>query len=128
LTGFLGAGKTTFVNYLLKVNHGFSLAIVENEFGEVGIDDALVLQTKEEVIEMMNGCICCTVRDDLIQALKHLVNTRRGQFEAIVIETTGLADPGPVAQTSSMTKLLRLDAIVTFVDAKHTLAHGRSET
>jgi G3E family GTPase len=127
LTGFLGSGKTTFVNYLLREHHGLRLAIVENEFGEVGIDDGLVLQTNEEVIEMMNGCICCTVRDDLIQALKNLITNRRSQFDAIVIETTGLADPGPVAQTffvdETMTKNFRLDAIVTFIDAKHTSGH-----
>lgn len=127
LTGFLGAGKTTFVNYLLREHHGLRLAIVENEFGEVGIDDGLVLQTNEEVIEMMNGCICCTVRDDLIQALKNLVENRRSQFDAIVIETTGLADPGPVAQTffvdETMIAKFRLDAIVTFIDAKHTSEH-----
>ena len=127
LTGFLGSGKTTFVNYLLREHLGLRLAIVENEFGEVGIDDGLVLQTNEEVIEMMNGCICCTVRDDLIQALKNLVTNRRSQFDSIVIETTGLADPGPVAQTffvdETIQKEFRLDAIITFIDAKHTSAH-----
>ena len=99
LTGFLGSGKTTFVNYLLREHHGLRLAIIENEFGEVSIDDGLVLQTNEEIVEMLNGCICCTVREDLIVALKKLASTRRGAFDAIVIETTGLADPGPVAQT-----------------------------
>lgn len=127
LTGFLGSGKTTFVNYLLKENHGKRLAIIENEFGEVGIDDGLVLQTEEEVIEMMNGCICCTVRDDLIQALKRLVKERRKQFDAIVIETTGLADPAPVAQTffvdDEVAELFRLDSIITFIDCKHAQQH-----
>eukprot|EP00043_Microstomoeca_roanoka_P010362 m.98429 g.98429 ORF g.98429 m.98429 type:complete len:459 (-) comp14871_c0_seq1:109-1485(-) len=127
LTGFLGSGKTTFVNHLLRAKHGKRVAIIENEFGEVGIDDGLVVQTDEEVIEMMNGCICCTVRDDLIQALKRLVKERRHQFDAIVIETTGLADPGPVAQTffvdEEIASLFRLDAIVTFIDCKHANQH-----
>jgi len=127
LTGFLGSGKTTFVNYLLKANHGKKLAIVENEFGEVGVDDGLVVQSEEEVIEMMNGCICCTVRDDLIVALKRLVTERKGKFDAIIIETTGLADPAPVAQTffvdEDMKKHFYLDAIVTFVDCKHITEH-----
>ena len=128
LTGFLGSGKTTFVNYLLHADHGLRLAIIENEFGEVGVDDGLVhLQSTETVIEMMNGCICCTVRDDLIVALKQLVKERRHQFDAIIIETTGLADPAPVAQSffmdDEMKKLFLLDAIVTFVDCQHTLQH-----
>jgi len=131
LTGFLGSGKTTFVNYLLKENHGKKLAIVENEFGEVGIDDGLVIQSEEEVIEMMNGCICCTVRDDLIKALKNLVQERKGKFDAIVIETTGLADPAPVAQTffvdDEMQRLFDLDAIITFIDCKHTPDHLKEE-
>ena len=128
LTGFLGSGKTTFVNYLLHADHGLRLAIIENEFGEVGVDDGLVhLQSTETVIEMMNGCICCTVRDDLIVALKQLVKERRHQFDAIIIETTGLADPAPVAQSffmdDEMKKLFLLDAIVTFVDCQNTLQH-----
>jgi len=127
LTGYLGSGKTTFVNYLLKENHGHKFAIIENEFGEVGIDDGLVLQSNEEVIEMMNGCICCTVREDLIETIKKLVKERRGKFDHIIIETTGLADPAPVAQTffidPECTKLCRLDAIVTFIDAKFTGQH-----
>ena len=108
---------------MLKENHGMRIAIIENEFGEVGIDDGLVLQTNEEVIEMLNGCICCTVRDDLIEGLKRLVAQRIHKFDSVIIETTGLADPGPVAQTFFMDEdiiaLFRLDAIVTFVDAKH---------
>jgi G3E family GTPase len=131
LTGFLGSGKTTFVNYLLKEHHGMKIAVIENEFGEVGIDDGLVLQTNEEVIEMLNGCICCTVREDLIVALKRLITRRRHQFDYIVIETTGLADPAPVAQTffvdEDIQELFKLDAIVTFVDAMHTLDHLREE-
>merc|ERR1711988_1491684 len=127
LTGYLGSGKTTFVNYLLKENHGHKFAIIENEFGEVGIDDGLVLQTNEEVIEMMNGCICCTVREDLIVTIKKLCTTRRGKFDHIIIETTGLADPAPVAQTffvdEEIAKLCVLDSIVTFIDAKFTGEH-----
>jgi G3E family GTPase len=127
LTGFLGSGKTTFVNYLLREHHGLRIAIIENEFGEVSIDDGLVLQTNEEIVEMLNGCICCTVRDDLIVALKRLVATKGGLFDAIVIETTGLADPAPVAQTffvdDTIKDLFVLDGIVTFVDAKHLTEH-----
>jgi G3E family GTPase len=119
------------VNYLLKEHHGLRLAIIENEFGEVSIDDGLVLQTNEEIVEMLNGCICCTVRDDLIVALKRLITTRSGQFDFIVIETTGLADPAPVAQTffvdETIKSLFELDAILTFVDAKHILEHLNEE-
>merc|ERR1711959_840021 len=89
LTGYLGSGKTTFVNYLLKEDHGNKFAIIENEFGEVGIDDGLVLQSEEEIIEMMNGCICCTVREDLIVTIKKLVKTKGKKFNHIIIETTG---------------------------------------
>lgn len=127
LTGYLGSGKTTFVNYLLKENHGYKFAIIENEFGEVGIDDGLVLQTDEEIIEMMNGCICCTVREDLIDTIKKLITTKRKKFNHIIIETTGLADPAPVAQTffvdETMASLCRLDSIITFIDAKFTVQH-----
>jgi len=127
LTGYLGSGKTTFVNYLLKENHGHKFAIIENEFGEVGIDDGLVLQTEEEVIEMMNGCICCTVREDLIKTIKKLCKSKRNKFTHIIIETTGLADPAPVAQTffidEEIQQLCRLDSIVTFIDAKFTGQH-----
>jgi G3E family GTPase len=123
----LGSGKTTFVNYLLKENHGHKFAIIENEFGEVGIDDGLVLQSNEEVIEMMNGCICCTVREDLIVTIKKLLTERKGAFTHIIIETTGLADPAPVAQTffvdEAMSELCTLDSIVTFIDAKFTGEH-----
>lgn len=89
LTGYLGSGKTTFVNYLLKENHGHKIAIIENEFGEVSIDDGLVMKSEEEIIEMMNGCICCTVRDDLIQTLKKLVAEKKDKFDTVLIETTG---------------------------------------
>ena len=127
LTGYLGSGKTTFVNYLLKEKHGFKFAIIENEFGDVGIDDGLVLQTNEEIIEMMNGCICCTVREDLIVTIKKLIETKANNFNHIIIETTGLADPAPVAQTffidPELSKLCRLDSIITFIDAKFTGKH-----
>jgi len=130
LTGYLGSGKTTFVNYLLKENHGHKFAIIENEFGEVGIDDGLVLQSNEEVIEMMNGCICCTVRGDLVKIVKKLMR-RKDKFDAIIIETTGLADPAPVAQTFFMdeeiSKACELDGIITVVDAKHIVQHLEEE-
>ena len=126
LTGFLGSGKTTLLNRILTEQHGRRIAVIENEFGEVGIDDALVLDAEEEIFEMNNGCICCTVRGDLIRILGALMR-RRERFDHIVIETTGLADPAPVAQTFFMDDeiagQLRLDAIVTLVDAAHVLQH-----
>lgn len=126
LTGFLGSGKTTLLNRILTEQHGRRIAVIENEFGEVGVDDALVLTSEEEVFEMNNGCICCTVRGDLIRILASLLR-RRDRFDAILIETTGLADPAPVAQTFFMDDALRaelrLDAIVTVDDAHHVLAH-----
>jgi G3E family GTPase len=126
LTGFLGAGKTTLLNHILTEQHGKRIAVIENEFGEVGIDDALVLDAEEEIFEMNNGCICCTVRGDLIRILGNLMK-RKDRFDQVVIETTGLADPAPVAQTffvdDEMASQLRLDAIVTVVDAKHLVAH-----
>ena len=126
LTGFLGAGKTTLLNHILTAQHGMRIAVIENEFGEVGIDDALVLDAEEEIFEMNNGCICCTVRGDLIRILGNLMK-RKDRFDQIVIETTGLADPAPVAQTffvdPEISAQLRLDAIVTVVDAKHLLPH-----
>ena len=126
LTGFLGAGKTTLLNYILTEQHGKRIAVIENEFGEVGIDDAIVIDAEEEIFEMNNGCICCTVRGDLIRILGNLMR-RKDKFDQILIETTGLADPAPVAQTffvdDEMAAQLRLDAIVTVVDAKHLLPH-----
>ncbi|MGW0840713.1 CobW family GTP-binding protein [Streptomyces sp. NPDC002787] len=126
LTGFLGSGKTTLLNRILTENHGMRIAVIENEFGEVGIDDALVLDAEEEIFEMNNGCICCTVRGDLIRILGALMR-RREKFDHILIETTGLADPAPVAQTFFMddeiASQLRLDAIITLVDAAHVLQH-----
>ena len=126
LTGFLGAGKTTLLNRILTENHGKRIAVIENEFGEIGIDNDLVIDAEEEIFEMNNGCICCTVRGDLIRILGHLMK-RRDKFDYIVIETTGMADPGPVAQTfyvdDDMQQKLMLDAIVTVVDAKHIWEH-----
>jgi G3E family GTPase len=126
LTGFLGSGKTTLLNYILTANHGKRIAVIENEFGEIGIDDALVIDSEEEIFEMNNGCICCTVRGDLIRILGNLMK-RKDKFDHILVETTGLADPAPVAQTffvdDEVRSQLRLDAIVTMVDAKHFLLH-----
>ena len=126
LTGFLGAGKTTLLNRILTEKHGKRIAVIENEFGEIGIDQGLVVQADEEVFEMNNGCICCTVRGDLIRILGNLLK-RREKFDHILVETTGLADPGPVAQTffmdDEMREQFKLDGIVTVVDAKHVLLH-----
>jgi G3E family GTPase len=126
LTGFLGAGKTTLLNRILTEQHGWRIAVIENEFGEIGIDNDLVINAEEEIFEMNNGCICCTVRGDLIRILGTLMR-RRDRFDAILIETTGLADPGPVAQTffvdDEMQGRLRLDGIVTLVDARHIVEH-----
>jgi G3E family GTPase len=126
LTGFLGAGKTTLLNRILSEHHGQRIAVIENEFGEIGIDNALVINADEEIFEMNNGCICCTVRGDLIRILGNLLK-RRDKFDAILIETTGLADPGPVAQTffvdEDLAGQFRLDAVVTLVDAKHVHLH-----
>lgn len=125
LTGYLGAGKTTLLNRILTENHGKKYAVIVNEFGEIGIDNDLVVDTDEEIFEMNNGCICCTVRGDLIRILEGLMK-RKGKFDAVLIETTGLADPAPVAQTFFMDEDVRaktrLDAIVTVVDAKNLLA------
>jgi len=126
LTGFLGAGKTTLLNRILTEQHGKKLAVIENEFGEVGVDNQLVIQSDEEIFEMNNGCICCTVRGDLIRILGRLMK-RKDRLDGVLIETTGLADPGPVAQTfftdDEMKARFRLDAIVTVVDAKHVTQH-----
>jgi G3E family GTPase len=126
LTGFLGSGKTTLLNRILTEEHGKRVAVIENEFGEVGVDNELVVNAEEEIFEMNNGCICCTVRGDLIRILSSLMR-RRDKFDRILIETTGLADPGPVAQTffvdPEMQEQLQLDAIVTMIDAKHVSQH-----
>src|SRR6185436_7670479 len=126
LTGFLGSGKTTLLNRILSEKHGKRIAVIENEFGEVGVDSELVIGAEEELFETNNGCICCTVRGDLIRILGQLMK-RRDRFDYILIETTGMADPGPVAQTFFLDDELKnqfaLDAIVTMVDAKHFEQH-----
>ena len=129
LTGFLGSGKTTLLNYILSQNHGKKIAVIENEFGEVGVDDELVDKKffkEEEIIEMNNGCICCTVRGDLIKTLNNL-HKKKEKFDYVLIETTGLADPAPVAQTFFVDEEIStnyyLDAIITLVDAKHFEQH-----
>jgi G3E family GTPase len=121
LTGYLGAGKTTLLNRILSEPHGKKFAVIVNEFGEIGIDNDLVVNADEEVFEMNNGCICCTVRGDLVRIIDGLMR-RKGKFDAIIVETTGLADPAPVAQTFFMDEGIgsktRLDAVVTVADAK----------
>ena len=122
LTGYLGAGKTTLLNRILTENHGKKYAVIVNEFGEIGIDNDLIVESDEEIYEMNNGCVCCTVRGDLIRVVEGLMR-RPGRFDAILVETTGLADPVPVAQTFFMDddvrSKTRLDAVVALVDAKH---------
>jgi G3E family GTPase len=121
LTGYLGAGKTTLLNRILSEQHGQKYAVIVNEFGEIGIDNDLVVGADEEVFEMNNGCICCTVRGDLVRIIDGLMR-RKGKFDAIIVETTGLADPAPVAQTFFMDENVgrkaKLDAVVTVADAK----------
>ncbi len=128
LTGYLGAGKTTLLNRILSEPHGKRYAVIVNEFGEIGIDNELVVGADEEVFEMNNGCICCTVRGDLIRIMEGLVK-RKGKFDAIILETTGLADPAPVAQTffvdEDVQNNARLDAVVTVADAKWLSARLR---
>ncbi|MCM1983217.1 CobW family GTP-binding protein [Lyngbya confervoides] len=130
LTGYLGAGKTTLLNRILTHEHGKKIAVIVNEFGEVGIDHQLVINADEEIFEMNNGCICCTVRGDLIRIIGHLMQ-RRDQFDHLVIETTGLADPAPVIQTffvdEDLQARLNLDAVVTVVDAKHIHQHWEAD-
>jgi len=124
LTGYLGAGKTTLLNRILSEPHGQKYAVIVNEFGEIGIDNDLVVGADEEVFEMNNGCICCTVRGDLVRIIDGLMR-RKGKFDAIIVETTGLADPAPVAQTFFMDENIgrkaKLDAVVTVADAKWLL-------
>jgi G3E family GTPase len=126
LTGFLGSGKTTLLNRILSEEHGLRIAVIENEFGEIGIDQDLVINADEEIFEMNNGCICCTVRGDLIRILGDLAQ-RKDKFDLVILETTGLADPGPVAQTFFVDEAIReqyeLDGIITLVDAKHVHTH-----
>ena len=126
LTGYLGAGKTTLLNHILTHEHGKKVAVIVNEFGEIGIDNQLVVSSDEEIFEMNNGCICCTVRGDLVRIIGNLMR-RRDRFDHLVIETTGLADPAPVIQTffvdEDVQLQTRLDAVVTVVDAKHIQLH-----
>ena len=126
LTGFLGAGKTTLLNRILKEDHGRKIAVIENEFGEVGVDSEIVEKSEEQIVEMNNGCVCCTVRGDLIRILGNLKEKRDAgglKFDRVIIETTGMADPGPVAQTfftdEDIANYYLLDSILTVVDAKH---------
>src|SRR3989440_5711676 len=126
LTGFLGSGKTTLLNRILKEDHGKRIAVIENEFGEAGVDAEIVEKSDEQIVEMNNGCICCTVRGDLIRILGTLKEKRdegKLKFDRVVIETTGMADPGPVAQTfftdEEIGNYYLLDSIITLVDAKH---------
>ena len=122
LAGFLGSGKTTLLNYILKQNHGKRIAVIENEFGEIGIDSEFVIGAEEDIFEMSNGCICCSIRGDLIETLNRLLE-RQQKFNYILIESTGLASSGPIAQAflieDEISKSLFLDGIVTLIDAKH---------
>lgn len=129
LTGFLGAGKTTLLNRILQENHGFKIAVIENEFGQENIDNEILIQdSNENIVEMNNGCICCTVRGDLVLALSNLAARRAAgelAFDRVIIETTGLANPGPVAQTffidDEVGSQFLLDAVITVVDARHAM-------
>src|ERR1043165_6726695 len=121
LTGFLGAGKTTLLNHLLSQPHGFRCAIIINEFGAISIDNQLVVGADEEIIELNTGCLCCRVRGDLIRSLEDLFRKQK-RFDYVLIETTGLADPSPIAHTfkaPALVERLRLDGIITVVDARH---------
>ena len=130
LTGYLGAGKTTLLNRILTENHGRRIAVIVNEFGDVGIDHQLIIDADEEIFEMNNGCICCTVRGDLIRIIRDLM-AREDSFDHLVIETTGLADPAPVIQSffvdEVMVRQTQLDAVITVVDAKHIWNHWDSD-
>ncbi len=129
LTGFLGAGKTTLLNYILKEQSDYKFAIIVNEIGKIGIDGQLVENQKDELLEMSNGCVCCTVRKDLVKGIQGLL--KKGGFDYILIETTGIADPGPVAQTftniPALQKFVRLDSIITVVDAEQIFTQMKNE-
>jgi G3E family GTPase len=120
LTGFLGAGKTTLLNFILKQQHGYKFAVIINEVGKIGVDGQLVERQQEEIVEMSNGCLCCTVRKDLVRGVQNLL--KKGGFDYLLIETTGIADPGPIAQTflniPQLQQLVRMDSIITVVDAE----------
>ena len=122
LSGFLGSGKTTLLNYVLKQNHGKKIAVIENEFGEIGIDSEFVIGADQDIFEMSNGCICCSIRSDLIETLNRLLEQHK-KFDHILIESTGLASSGPIAQAflieDEISKSLYLDGIITMVDSKH---------
>ena len=126
LTGFLGSGKTTLLNHILKNKHGKRIAVIENEFGDINIDSDLIIGKSDEIFEMKNGCICCSVRSDLIETLNRLMD-RQDKFDYIVIEGTGLASPGPVAQAflleNEINQSLKLDGIITLIDSKHAWNH-----
>ncbi len=122
LSGFLGSGKTTLLNYILQANHGKRIAVIENEFGEIGIDHDLVIGVDEDIFEMSNGCICCSIKGDLVETLNRLLD-RKDKFDSILIESTGLASPGPIAQAFLVEETVQhglyLDGIITLVDARH---------
>lgn len=122
LTGYLGSGKTTLLNYILRQDHGLKIAVIENEFGEIGVDQEIIIQADEEIFEMNNGCVCCSVRGDLVRILDGL-RKRKKRFDRIIIETTGVADPAPVIQTFLAEKSLKddyyLDGVITLIDTKH---------
>src|SRR6201997_698242 len=127
LTGFLGAGKTTLLNYILKEQNDYRFGVIINEVGEIGIDGKLVETQPEDMVELSNGCVCCTVRKDLVKSVQKLL--KRGKLDYILIETTGVADPGPIAQTflniPQLQQYARLDSIITVVDAEHLAAQLR---
>ncbi len=127
LTGFLGAGKTTLLNYILQQQHGYKFGIIVNEVGEIGIDHQLVENQSDEIVQMNNGCVCCTIRKDLVRGIQKLLT--RGGFDYLLIETTGIADPAPVAQTflniPALQKFVRLDSIITVVDAEQIVRQMR---
>jgi len=129
ITGYLGSGKTTLLNRILSSEHGRKVAVIVNEFGQAGIDGQLVIDADEEIVEMNNGCICCTVRGDLIRIFGNLMQ-KRARFDHVLIETTGLADPGPVIQSFFVDEVMRsqtvLDSVVTVVDSKHIWQHWES--
>ncbi|MBW4482054.1 MAG: GTP-binding protein [Tildeniella torsiva UHER 1998/13D] len=129
ITGYLGSGKTTLLNHMLTQEHGKRIAVIVNEFGEVGIDGQLVIDADEEILEMNNGCICCTVRGDLVRIFDNLMK-KQDKFDHVVIETTGLADPAPVIQSffadETMQTKAQLDAVITIVDSKHIWEHWDS--
>jgi len=134
LTGFLGAGKTTLLNWILKAEHGLKLAVIENEFGQVGVDQEIVIakeNSKGIMIEVKNGCICCTVRNDLVECLANILQKTEGNLDGIIIETTGMADPAPVCQTffveESIEPFFRIDSVITVVDAKNLIMHLKEE-